>query len=261
MSSQPRFAGRVALVTGAGRGIGRAVALALANEGAAIAALDVDQAGIEETVAEIERGGGRAITTPGDVRDEGDVAAAVRKAVVTHGGLDLLANIAGVLRTVPVVDCDEETWDFVLDINLKGSFLCCKHAIPEMRRRGGGAIVNTASVLAFAANEGTAAYSASKSAVIALTMATALEHGRDAIRVNCIAPGSSNTPLLHEAAAELGDDTAATLEEWGRLHPLPGLIDPADVASLVAFLLSEDAAAISGSTYRVDRGWLSKLPG
>jgi NAD(P)-dependent dehydrogenase (short-subunit alcohol dehydrogenase family) len=183
----------------------------------------------------------------------------VNGAVEAFGRLDGLANLAGVLRPAAVPDCDEDTWDMVLDTNLKGTFLQSKHAIPELRRRG-GAIVNTASVLAFASVPLNPAYCASKGGVVALTSAMALDHAREGIRVNCIAPGAVRTPMLHASYGELDQaELEAALEHTADQHPAGRLIEPHEVAQLVAFLLSDDASAITGGCHRVDNGLLTKL--
>jgi NAD(P)-dependent dehydrogenase (short-subunit alcohol dehydrogenase family) len=188
------------------------------------------------------------------------VAAAIGSVTETLGGLDVLINVAGVVRYGEVPDFAEEEWDLVLDTNLKGTYLTAKYAIPAMRARGGGAIVNFASVQAFASQQLVAAYSASKGAVVALTRTLALDHAKDNIRVNCVCPGSVETPMLRYGAQQLDDrDPAEVMREWGGLHPLGRLIQPEDVAGLVAFLASDDAAVITGAPHLVDGGLLAKL--
>jgi len=256
----PRFAGEVALVTGAAAGIGREVALALGAEGAAVAAFDRDREGLAAVVAEVEGGPGRAIAIGGDAGDGESVAVAVATAIGELGDLSLLANVAGILRSGDVVETDEETWDLVLATNLKSQYLFAKHAIPAMRRRGGGAIVNVTSILAFATLGASAAYSASKGGIVALTAAMAVDHAGDGIRVNCVAPGSVRTEMLRTAVAQhFPADPDAALERIAALEPLGRLVEPEDVARLVVFLLSEEAGAISGGCHRVDGALLSRL--
>lgn len=252
-----RFDGKVALVTGAGVGIGHAVAVRLAAEGASVAVLDRDQAAAEQTVAAI---GDRALALTADITSPEQVAAAFASVAERYGGLDVLVNNAGVVRYGTVPEFSVEDWDLVMDTNVKGTFLTVKHAVPMMRERGGGAIVNTASAQAFASQPTVAAYSASKGAIVAMTRTLALDHASDGIRVNCICPGSVQTPMLRYGAEYFEDgDPAETMAGWGRLHPIGRLIQPEEVAGLIAFLASDDASAITGAPYLVDGGLLAKL--
>jgi NAD(P)-dependent dehydrogenase (short-subunit alcohol dehydrogenase family) len=251
----------VALVTGAGKGIGAAVASALAAEGASVGVLDLDEAAARRTVDSIEQAGGRALALAGDASRAADIRAAVGSCVRAFGGLDLLASLAGVLRYTPIVADDEEAWDLVLATNLKAPFLCARYAIPEMRRRGGGAIVNVSSVLAFTSQATLSAYSASKGGVLALTRSMALEEAAAEIRVNCVAPGTVRTPMLEAVATDATpDDPQATLDQIARANPIGRLIEPSEVAALVLFLLSKDAGAITGACYQIDGGLLARMP-
>jgi NAD(P)-dependent dehydrogenase (short-subunit alcohol dehydrogenase family) len=255
-----RFEGKVVVITGAAMGIGRVTAQAFAHEGGSIVIGDIDEAGRNETVRLIEDAGGKATAVQCDVRKASDVQNLIQTAVDTYGGVDVLYNSAGVVRYGTVEELTEDDWDFQVDINLKGSFLTCKYAIPEMRKRGGGSIVNTASVQAFASQKTVAAYAASKGGVVSFTTTVALDHAHENIRCNCIAPGSIRTPMLEDAADTFGaDDPEGAIVEWGRLHPLGRVGRPEEVANLVLFLGSDESSFCTGGCYRVDGGLLSPL--
>jgi NAD(P)-dependent dehydrogenase (short-subunit alcohol dehydrogenase family) len=242
---------KIAIVTGAASGIGRATARLLAREGAAVVVADVAQKGGHETVQHIEAAGGRATFVSVDVTDAGQVAAMVETAAETYGGLDILHANAGVPGPdKPLVDWSEEEWDQVVGVNLTGVFLTCRAAVPAMAERGGGAIVITASVAGIQAIPFTCAYNATKAGVISLTHTLALECAPLGIRVNAVAPGEVDTPMGLEALH--GD--RALLEACKRLIPLKRIAQPEEIASAVLYLASDAAAYVTGITLPVDGG-------
>jgi NAD(P)-dependent dehydrogenase (short-subunit alcohol dehydrogenase family) len=250
-----RFGGKVALVTGAGAGIGAATARAFAAEGAAVAVVDLALDAAQAVAGEIEATGGRAIAAAADVGRAADAERAVGECVDAFDGVDVLVNNAGVVRYGELPDLSEADWDLMLDTNLKGPFLMSKHAIPAIRRRGGGAIVNLASVQAVVSQPLVAAYAASKGGVVALTRTMAIDHAKDGIRVNCVLPGSVRTPMLRYGADLFApEDPDGAIEAWGHSHPIDRVIEPAEVARVILFLASDDAAAVTGAPHFVDGG-------
>ncbi len=256
------FVGKVALVTGAAMGVGAAIAEALAQEDAAVGLLDVDEDALQSTVDGIVTKGGRAIACLGDVSKAADTKAAVEQLVTTFGGLDVLVNNAGVVRYGFLPDFPEEDWDYVLDINLKGMYQTARYAIPHMRARGGGAIVNLASVQAYWSHQAAVAYSASKGGVVAFSRALALDHAREGIRVNAIAPGSVRTPMLLDAAKRSNpEDPGSALAMFAQSHPIGRLIEASDIANVALFLASDKAGAMTGATVLVDGGLVAGTVG
>jgi len=220
--------------------------------------LDVDEQNLSSTVAGIVETGGAAVGCVGDVSKPDDAKRAIDTVAATFGYLDLLASNAGVARYGEVPDFPEEEWDFVLDINLKGMYLMAHFAIPQMRARRGGAIVNTASVQAYWSHQGAVAYATSKGGIVAFTRSLALDHAHEGIRVNAVAPGSVLTPMLRDAARHANSlDPDAALAEFARTHPIRRLIQPEDVANAVLFLASDKASAITGVTLPVDGGLIA----
>ena len=235
-----RFDGRRALVTGAGSGIGEAVARALHAAGAEAVLADVDGDRAGRVAAEL---GDRARATALDVRDEDAVAPAV-------AGLDVLVNVAGIGSTTDAPGTSLEVWEDVFAVNARGTFLCCKHAIPSMRERGGGAIVNLASVAGLVGLRSRAAYCASKGAVIALTRALAVDHVRDGIRVNAVCPGTVDSPWVQRLVRDAGEDVDALRAR----QPMGRLGTPEEIAGSVLYLASDAAAFVTGSALVIDGG-------
>jgi NAD(P)-dependent dehydrogenase (short-subunit alcohol dehydrogenase family) len=255
------FAGKVAVVTGGSLGIGRACARRLGVGGAAVVLCGHDDASVDEAVRQLRGEGLDVQGRRADVRSAAEVEALVKLAVDSYGGVDVLVNSAGIQRYGDVVDTSEEVWDEVLDVNLKGMYLAAKYCIPEMRRRGGGAIINIASVQAFATQPGVAAYAASKGGVVALSRSMAVDHAAERITVNAICPGSVDTPMLRWAADRFRGERSVdeVVAEWGRGHPLGRVIRADEVAELVAFLAGDHAAAITGGEVRIDGGLLARI--
>ena len=254
MKSYNRFQETVAVITGGGMGIGAAVARCIAREGAAVAIVDLDGGAAEVISKEITAAGGRALPVAANVGVAADAERAVALAVEEFGGVDYLVNNAGVVIYGEAPDFAEADWDTVVDTNLKGQFLMAKYAIPQMRRRGTGAIVNLSSVQALISQREVAAYAASKGGVVSLTKTLALDHAKDRIRVNCVLPGSVRTPMLLHAAELAPGDPEETIEQWGKIHPRGTVIEPEEIAAVVLFLLSTDASAVTGAAYLADAG-------
>jgi NAD(P)-dependent dehydrogenase (short-subunit alcohol dehydrogenase family) len=244
-----RLQDRVTVITGAGSGIGRAAASRFAQEGALVAAVDLNEAEARETAARIESAGGIALPLRADVSLETDVQAMVAEVLERFGRLNVLVANAGIEGPPrPVTDVSVEEWDRVMAVNARGLFLCAKHCIPPMKALGGGSIVVTASNCSFTAIPDLAAYCASKGAALMLTRALAVDHAPDNIRTNCVCPGSVDTPMKWRLAAEWSDDPRAMMQGLGRLT------SPEEVANLMLFLASDEAAAINGAAMLIDYG-------
>jgi NAD(P)-dependent dehydrogenase (short-subunit alcohol dehydrogenase family) len=246
----PAHNGRSALVTGAGSGIGRGIAHRLAAEGAKVAVLDVDAQTADEVATSIRSAGGEAAPVVADVRDRDAVRRAVGAAVDAFGGLDLLVNNAGVVIYGEVPDYAEQDWDTVVGTNLKGQFLMCKYAIPRISQRGGGAIVNMASVAGLVGLRNRAAYCASKGAVIAFTRALAVDHVADGVRVNAVCPGTVDSPWVRRLVEEVGE----SLDALRARQPMGRLGQTDEIAEAVLYLASDAAAFVTGTALVIDGG-------
>jgi meso-butanediol dehydrogenase / (S,S)-butanediol dehydrogenase / diacetyl reductase len=253
-----RLARKVALITGAGAGIGRATALLFAEEGAKVVVQDVKAAAAEETVRLIMKAGGEAVAVGGDVAARVDAEAMVKKAVEAYGRLDVLFNNAGIWRGGTLLDISEEDWDRTMDVNVKGIYLVSRYAVQQMMRQDGGSIINAASVAALRGSPMSAAYNASKGAVLLLTKCMALDFGRYGIRVNCTCPGVIETQMADELLTyrSLGDDDRkqALLETYEERHASGRLGRPEEVAKVVLFLASDESSFVSGAAWPVDGG-------
>lgn len=251
-----RLADRVALVTGSASGIGQAAALLFAQEGAAVSVVDLDQVGGQAMAQTILEGGGRAIFVRGDVSLAADCQRAVEETVGALGGLDILLNAAGVIRRATVLETSEEEWDRVMAVNLKSVFLLSKYTIPVMAQAGGGVIINVASGWGLVGGRKAASYCASKGAVVLLTKAMALDHGEQNIRVNCICPGDTKTPMLREEAKQVGEPIEDFLLE-ARQRPLGRIGSPEDIAQAALYLASDESSFVTGASLVVDGGGIA----
>ncbi|MFC7472875.1 SDR family NAD(P)-dependent oxidoreductase [Dankookia sp. GCM10030260] len=249
--------GKSALITGAGSGIGRAAALAFVREGAWVAAADRNLEAARATVAAIEATGGEAVAIACDVTDDAQVAAMVAAAVNAFGGLDCAFNNAGVapyqLNSAGVLaaDLEEASWLGLIDINLHGVWRCLRHEVGQMRKQGGGAIVNTASILGLIGSGGSAAYVASKHAVVGLTKAAAIDHAPENIRVNAVCPGYIETPMTEETVRRRGEALMARV-------PMARMGTPEEIAEAVVWMCSDRAGFVTGSCWQVDGGYTAR---
>lgn len=252
-----RFAGKVAIVTGGGTGIGRAVALALAREGARVVIANRSASTGEDAAREIRSAGGTAVFVSCDVGDARQVEACVAEALRAHGRLDILVNAAGIgsPRTA-ATEVDEAEWARILNVNLGGAYRTARAAIPAMARGGGGAVVNVASIAGLEAIPRAAPYVASKGGLVALTRSLALDYAPHRVRVNCVCPAAVDTPMLQRVVEAHPDPSKARLY-FQSIHPLGRIGMPEDIAAAVLFLASEDASWITGAILPVDGGYLA----
>jgi NAD(P)-dependent dehydrogenase (short-subunit alcohol dehydrogenase family) len=246
---------KVALITGAASGIGRATALLFAREGAAVAIADINQEG-QSVAEEIIRKGGLAIFEHADVTRAADCQRSVERTLREFGGIHVLFNNAGIIRRASVVELTEEDWDRVMAVNVKSIFLMSRQVIPIMTKAGGGSIINTASGWGLVGGPRAAAYCASKGAVVLLTKAMAIDHGRQHIRVNCICPGDTDTSMLRNEARQMGENEDRFLADSAR-RPLGRIGKPEEIAQAALYLASDASSFVTGTALVVDGGGLA----
>ena len=251
--------GKTALVTGAAAGIGRATALTFAAEGANVVVSDVNDAGGKETVAMIEKAGGKAIYVSADVSKSADVKTLIAKTVAAYDKIDCAVNNAGIEGKIsPFTDQTEDNFDAIIGVNLKGTYLCLQAEIAAMLKSGGGTIVNLSSVAGLIGFPGLSPYVASKHGVIGLTKNAALEYAKDGIRVNAVCPGGINTRMLDSLAEQATAGAQSSTEMMDPLHPMGRIGAPQEVADLIVWLCSPRAAFITGASIPIDGGYVAQ---
>jgi NAD(P)-dependent dehydrogenase (short-subunit alcohol dehydrogenase family) len=250
-----RLDGKVAIITGAASGIGRATSLLFASEGAAVVITDVNQSGGQAVADEIARSGGRSVFEPGDVTHAEDCQRVIARAIREFGGIHILFNNAGIIRRASVVELSEADWDRVMAVNVKAIFLMSREAIPVMEKNPGGSVINTASGWGLAGGPRAAVYCASKGAVVQLTKAMAIDHGPK-IRVNCICPGDTDTAMLRNEAEQLRQPSEQFLAE-GAKRPLGRVGKPEEIAQAALYLASDASSFVTGTALVVDGGGLA----
>lgn len=253
-----RMENRNGVVTGAASGLGREIAKLFAAEGARVVIADLNEEGAEAVAAEITGAGGTAVAQVCDVTDEQQVIAALSRSESEFGSLDYLANNAGVQLEKPLDETSNEEYDWIFDVNVRGVFWGCKHAVLKMRGSGGGSIVNTASALSLISDPFLPVYTATKHAVLGLTRSVGVAYASEGIRCNCVCPGDMQTPMIERYWEATGDPEKAK-EEMASMYPAKKIGQPAEVARAVLFLASEEASYVNGAFMQVDGGLLSKV--
>lgn len=261
-NSNQSHAGKVALVTGGSQGIGRGIALKLADHGSAVVVHGLTSDFVEQTVALICDAGGKAVGITGKIQDEETSRKAVELALSEYGRLDTLATAAGIQRYGDVVSTSPEVWDEVFNVNVRGVYLAAHHALPAIREAG-GTVTMISSVQGVANQNQVAAYASSKGALNALTRGMAVDEAAFGVRVNVVLPGSIDTPMLRSSASEFSDGTQqgqdAVIRLWGASHPLGRVGTPSEIGEMVSFLASAAASFVTGAEIRVDGGLLSRI--
>lgn len=246
-----KLQGKVAIVTAGGAGIGAATARRFAGEGAAVVIADLSGTRARAVTDEIAAAGARAACIKMDASDPEAIQATIKLALDSFGRLDVMFNNAGMAEVAPVHETTLESWNRVMAVTLTSTFLGIKYAVPIMRRQGGGAIVNTASISGTRGDYGMASYNAAKAGVINLTRAAALENAKHGIRINCVCPGGINTRVAQVLGGDRAEEFRRTM---GAMHPVGRMGEPEEIASMVAYLASDEASFITGAQFVVDGG-------
>ena len=255
-----RFDGKTVVVTGGALGIGQAVCEILAERGAAVSILDVDEKAGQELCTRIEQAGGKAIFNRVNVANFNEVETAIEVTHASFGTIDSLIVSAGIQRYGTAVSTDDNQWDEVLGVNLKGAWNAAKAAIPFIKQAGGGTIVNVSSVQALASQQNVLAYTVSKHGLLGLTRSMAMDFAKDNIRVNAICPGTVDTPML-KWAASLDPNPQSVYEACNAMHPLGRIAQPREIGEVVAFLAHESSSFVTGAIWTVDGGLLTQIGG
>lgn len=245
---------KVAIMTGAGAGIGRATSLLFAREGAKVVALDLLADGIQELVKEIHSAGGEAEAIVADVSNAEDVERCVQKALSRFGRIDILFNNAGIVVPGKIHEISETDWDRSIGVNVKSMYLMCRSVVPLFQKQGGGVILNTSSAVVLRTVADRAVYTAAKGAVLALTRSMALDYVKDGIRVNCLCPGTVDTPSFQQRMAALGGDPALARKQFEARQPMGRLGTAEEIAEAALYLVSDGAAFVTGGAFPIDGG-------